>query len=494
MEKVISPTDWDFGERTTSIVKMASGGRLLGSDYKVLVKRAGEEFASKVRDIDINDDQVPVHVIAMGSTEGYNANRNGDGFKEATLKQTHKTFEKNAHVFRHHKNKDPDKRYGQVKLSFYNEPMRRVELLLALNRTKSAADKYGGFQADKEQELLESGKDLGVSMACKVANDVCSSCGNTARTRAEYCDEDDCISKTGDRRGGCKHNLTKVCEDGHVLHVDNPNPLFFDISSVFRPADRIAYGGVVDYMSKAASGEVLGGAALAEAYGISPPLTVLLDSITDRRVAKQLKIAYQLAELEDDESIGDQDLSRAVDPKYRSIQDLRPLGALGSTQMAEGLSALARQKVALCLRDFLRLSGHEDEQIASVTEKVARALPGVYNRLISSGNLVEKIQANPFTPSSNLASASQRAWANKLASDFSLDRAAVQQRIWRSAINQIDRPTMLQPSEKRAHALSDAELALAQSFALYKLAFLSAVETDLQLTQQLVIQENYIIS
>lgn len=494
MEKVISPKDWDFGEQTTAIVKIASGGRLLGSDYKVLVKRAGEEFASRVKDIEINDDQLPVHVIAMGSTEGYNANRNGDGFKEAELKKCHKSFERHAKVYRNHRNKDPEKSYGQVKFSCYNDAMRRVELLLALNKTAEAAKKYGGLVADKEQETLESGDDLACSMATKIAFDLCSSCGNRSRTRAEYCDEDSCVAPTGEKRGGCKHNLTRVHEDGHVLHVDNPNPDFFDISSVFRPADRIAYGGVADYLQKAASGEVLGGAALAEAYGISPPLSLLLDSIPDARLAHQIKLAYQLAELEEHESTGEFDLLRALDTRSAPVPDLSLLGPIGSTKMAEGLAALASQKVALPLRDFLRLAGHRDEQIAYVTEKVARALPGVYQRLISDGDLVERIRTNPFTPSANLASSSQRAWAEKLARDYSLDRSHVQQRLWKSAIHNTNGPAKLQPSEKQAEALSDAEKALAQSYALYKLAFLSAVKDDLPLTQRAVIQQNYLIS
>jgi hypothetical protein len=491
MDKIVSPNDWDFGEQAASIVKVASGGRLLGADYKVLVKRAGEEFAHKVKDLQIGDDQLPVHVIAMGATELSGPNRNGDGFKEAELKKTHKTFETRAKVYRNHKNKDPKKSYGQVKLSFYNDAMRRVELLLALNKTAEAAEKYGGLVADKEQETLESGSDLGVSMATKIAFDLCSSCGNASRTRAEYCDEESCVAPTGEKRGGCKHNLTRVHEDGHVLHVDNPNPCFFDISSVFRPADRIAYGGIADYLQKAASGEVLGGAALAELYGVSAPLELLVGDIRDPQIAHQIKLAFELAELEAQESTGELDLIRAFDPSNPPV-DVSPLGSLGSTKMAEGLSALASQKVALPLRDFLRLSGHRDDQIAYVAEKVARALPGVYQRLVSSSDLAEKIQSNPFTPSPNLASASQRAWAQKLAGDLSLDRKAVQQRLWKSALHNTC-PARLQPSEKQASALSDAEYALAQSYALYKLAFLSTVKNDLPLTQRLVIQQNYII-
>lgn len=70
---------------------------------------------------------------------------------------------------------------------------------------------------------------------CSIDYDVCSNCHNKAASRRFYCTEDTCS------RGGCKHNLTKVSEDGHVLHVDNPHPKWFDFSHVDKPADRTAF-------------------------------------------------------------------------------------------------------------------------------------------------------------------------------------------------------------------------------------------------------------
>lgn len=266
MEKVIPVSGWDFGDQPACLAKFASDGRLHWEDARRLIKRAGEEFVELARRIELHPGEEAVHQIAMGATEAYGPNRNGDGFKEATLKEYHPTFVKFARVYRNHVNRDPAKSYGVIKLSWYNPRMRRVELLLALNATKEAAHRNGGLVADRELEKLARGEDLAGSMSCMVPFDVCSSCGNRARSRSEYCDENSCIGPQGEKRGGCKRNLAKVAYDGHLLHVDNPNPKFFDYSSVVVPADRIAFGQLATYLRKAAefADEFPGGAESAE--------------------------------------------------------------------------------------------------------------------------------------------------------------------------------------------------------------------------------------
>ncbi|TMJ00828.1 MAG: hypothetical protein E6G97_18005 [Alphaproteobacteria bacterium] len=87
-----------------------------------------------------------------------------------------------------------------------------------------------------EVEEDESYSLLGmVSHNCKVAFDSCSFCGNRARNRDEYCTEKTCSA------GGLKGNMGTVLKCGHVLHADNPEPVFFDISDVESPAERTAY-------------------------------------------------------------------------------------------------------------------------------------------------------------------------------------------------------------------------------------------------------------
>ena len=65
-------------------------------------------------------------------------------------------------------------------------------------------------------------------MGCRIKFDVCSICGNKAPSRKDYCVH-------------AKNQLNDIYPDGRIVYVDNPNPKFFDISVVFRPADRTGY-------------------------------------------------------------------------------------------------------------------------------------------------------------------------------------------------------------------------------------------------------------
>ncbi len=255
-EKIIGVGDWDFGVSPSSLVKISSRG-LIGHDRFEFFKRAAAQFQL---DMDkLASDETPVHLIAMGSTEFWGANRNFDGFKEAMLKRCHPTFVSNAHNFRNHANKDPKKSYGEVKAAHYNEDMHRVELLISFYNTKEAAEKRGKLYAgDKVLSRLHNGDDVPFSMAIRVPYDTCNNCFNKAASRAEYCTQDTCVSPTGKRRGGCRENLGKLASDGFLQYVDNPDGTFFDISHLVigdgaangRPADRTAYGGVADYLKK----------------------------------------------------------------------------------------------------------------------------------------------------------------------------------------------------------------------------------------------------
>ena len=157
-------------------------------------------------------------VLAMGASEFYGPNRNGDAFRESELKKKYKTFETNAHVFRSHVNKDPAKSMGSVVKSFYNDDMHRVELVLELVDSKcpDIVDK------------IRNGETVAVSMGCRIEYDVCTICGNKAPSRKEYCDH-------------LLNELNDIYPDGRIVAADNPDPNFFDISVVYKPADKTGY-------------------------------------------------------------------------------------------------------------------------------------------------------------------------------------------------------------------------------------------------------------
>lgn len=477
MIKVIPPESWKFNEPQLQMIKVASSG-LRGNDLKALIKRASHSFADAVRSLDLKPGDIPVHVIALGATEFYGPNRNGDGFKEATCREHHGSFVKHARWYRNHQNKNPEKSYGLVKHSEFNDAMKRIELLIVLNGTKEAADRNGGFIADEEVKKLHEGKDIPVSMACKVAYDVCAGCGNRAKNRNEYCTGEDEGGMC--KRGGVKNRMTMVHEDGFINYVENPNPLYFDMSNVFRGADRIAWtNGIV----KAASGLLIGGAELAETLGVEMP-PHLAASQLKRWPTPLEKIAIRLAEYElelDNEkqaSYGDWGFS-VVEP--RTWKDH------GSTRQ-QALAALAMYKVAMPIEGFAALV--LDKEASEYTAMAKRHLPGIYQSMLTQVFSQVDYGTSEYMPFGAVTYPLMK-WAADRAEDYSLDKIYVEKRTKRAAVRGADMPIYTQRSLTKV--AGDA-LHLANEYAKYKLAFLAAVQktdTDFELTSRLAIRQNY---
>lgn len=237
MRKIIELEDhFKTGELTVQLVLPTRRGV---PDVSRVTKHASEAL-DYIKNVVPEPGMTNLLLLAMGAEETYGPNRNGDGFSEfpvpARGKETaargerwfiapgqeltkhYKSFETNpAHAFKHHQNKDPAKASGYVKKAFWNPRMHRVELLTLVDNEKDA----------EWIERVEAGEYPAVSMGCRIKYDVCSRCGNQAPTRADY----------------CKHAqlMNHVEPDGAKNFVYNPDPDFFDISRVFRPADRIGY-------------------------------------------------------------------------------------------------------------------------------------------------------------------------------------------------------------------------------------------------------------
>ena len=181
-----------------------------------------------VRSISPEPGKSIVLVIGLGDHETYGPNRNGDGFPSEPIKgkvtadevlpKHFKSYEK-AHVFEHHVNHDPAKAIGRVKKAFWNPHMRRVEVIEDFDHAK----------APHLLEKITSGEYPAKSMGCRIKYDVCTKCGNRARTRAEYCDH-------------LKFAMNQIDPNTGIQNAAlNPSPDFFDSSWVIRPADRTGY-------------------------------------------------------------------------------------------------------------------------------------------------------------------------------------------------------------------------------------------------------------
>jgi hypothetical protein len=175
-----------------------------------------------------------VLVNALGAGEYYGSNINADFFPWASLSHEgedygYRTF-LNAHAFAHHANKDPQKAFGVPVVSVLNPRMKRVELVIRLNRAQALAQGVGDVIV-----RIDNGEFPDVSMGCKVPYDVCSICANQAKTKDDYCEH---IFPPEEMRGIWGKN--KILSDGRRICMVNTRPRFFDISFVFIGADKTA--------------------------------------------------------------------------------------------------------------------------------------------------------------------------------------------------------------------------------------------------------------
>lgn len=493
MVKFVSPLGWDFQERIVTPVKVSSRG-LMGSDRAEFLKTASHAFLPQLDNVKFAKDEVPVHLIALGSSEAYGPNRNGDGFKEATCREHHDTFVKFAKFFRNHKNKAEkgDPFFGVVKASAYNEDMRRVELLCGLNAEKSAADRNGGFVADSELEKLARGEDLPVSMACRVANDVCSFCKHAARNRDEYCTSEKCAA------GGCRTNLTRLVKVGgdlHHLHVDNPNPTWFDISRVFRPADRIAYGAKADYLTKSAEDSTWFELQdyVKAANHSSAPIDVILyqtghHGFWSEKYASQVKLGYALASLEQEGKRLSEDINlyrQVVTPPF----PVEKMASFGSDECDTQLSALADRAIILNLRDYARLSGNEAH-----IKSASNILPSIYTFMTEDESLPLRVESGACSFLEKTSNESSRTLAAVTYAEHSLHKEASSDRGFLSCIREHSAPELV--SFEKSASVNEEATKLAKDYAMYKLASLwriAATDANFPLTVRTSLRQNQVI-
>lgn len=199
------------GEMMSTLIELSDGVKCASS---ALVSR---QLLDKYKPKD--DRTACIHLIAMGNSDQYGYNRNGDYFAGDVLEKRAHTFVTNGHVFREHRNKDPKNSIGRVKWAGYDpKGMQRVELIVHIDKDK----------AEEEYQMAKEGKALNFSMACRVPNDRCSCCGNEAKTITQYCDH-------------LKNHMGQYIEGMQkYAFAYNDNPTFFDLSVVKTPADRIA--------------------------------------------------------------------------------------------------------------------------------------------------------------------------------------------------------------------------------------------------------------
>lgn len=200
-------------------------------------------------------------INALGAFEYWSSNINGDAFEEEHLIHRgpvwgYETFLHYARPFMHHANKGPNARaFGTVELSCWHDPMKRVELVVRLDR--AMAEQVG---AHKVIDKIDHGQLPDTSMGCKVPYDLCSITTDWDLYRKALATFD----AARDRHPGMavlryhktirpirglsitrqdysdylKYRMNEILSDGRKVCAFNPFPRFFDISFVFIGAEK----------------------------------------------------------------------------------------------------------------------------------------------------------------------------------------------------------------------------------------------------------------
>ena len=303
-----------------------------------------------------------IHLIALGSFEKTGSNLNFDAFEEEVCKNSHPTFTKKAKLYRHHNSKVPnEQRDGDVIKSSYNEKMGRVELAIAANIDK-CADWLG---------KVEKGGEVKFSMGWHCDNDICSICGNKAKTASEYCMH---VKKGAEHPYG----RNKILPDGRKCFVFNREGYWNDISYVDRGADMIAMD-----LAKIAGidlSEPVGGAELAE--------------LMENRVlsTSKLAVAEKLSKIQKYiDAMGINAPTGVIDKTDLSESAIRELQEKDPKQM---FTALSKAGALMSFRNFYKLaSGSKYKQFKKSIDEAEPVLRECIRQELKQASNLELISS-----------------------------------------------------------------------------------------------------
>ena len=342
-------------------------------DGSSLPDNVASKCASEVKDfvkgIKPDKDHSYVHLISTGAVEYYGPNKRGDSFnetggmyrppepycKEASeveldggLKKYHDaTFKANGKVYREHHSiveDEKNKPLGEVVFAAYNEPMHRGELVVRL-----ANDEW-----KDDLERIAKGKPCYYSMGCLTKDDVCSICGKR--------------TSPNDKKNRCEHlqeHLLEYHNSGKQVHALTDHPIFYDISRVACPADKIAFS-----LGKVAS-----------EYELTPPSALLLDKASGRRVDRVsllCKIAAEEKTMTEAEKIPVEDADE---------EDKDVLKKISPKDSGKVLIILKRHNAMLPPPVFMELLAGGDSVCHRAMPLIGDHLDGIFSRMLKDDDL-----------------------------------------------------------------------------------------------------------
>ena len=277
-----------------------------------------------------------------------------------------------------------------------------------------------------------------------------------------------------------KNDMLQMTKSANQIFAYNDHPSFHDISGVFRPADKIAFG-----LRKVASG-VISSADLAELSHYTIP-TEFVDIYLTGKKYDRMQVLKKLAHMEEE-------IDRASDESPLGIAkyafcvgsgfDEMPSGSIDRlhSDIHQTLSEMNRAKIVLPVEQFYKLSmGDKYPEVEGFMEDVKTCMPGLFRDIVKSADLDEFLDDGTYDGSPCLLRNIKDEVGN-LSETHSLANEPVVKRI---TVTMIHKEPGSSPSvktiEKSSSDSSDNRTNfLAREYGKYLLSFCKDKEEDVQ--------------
>ena len=455
MVKFTSNNDFDFGMESVALLKDFGNNEL--------VKRASHRDLFKGK-YEKTPGQEDLHIIALGAYEGTGQNRNGDCFLEKDCEKNYKCFQEAGRaVHRHHKNKPSDPKYGNIKAAAYNKKMRRIELVIGLDRDKCA-------------DILDEQEKTGNSnwsMAAKLGSDLCSWCGHRAKTDNDRCEH-------------IPANLGEINKEGEMCSmINSPDPRWFEISYVKRPADRIGMS-----LSKLASAVTYKPMSTSDYLNLYGDIYIPDDLILSKKASDKRELLQKLSDIEKHVDAISQSAPTSNKDKFikehghkikytENIDDVS-MDTLRKMEPSAVLKTLAENKIFFSPEDFATylFNGRVGKEHI---EGMKTHLPHIFSNLEKddSGKATNDERYEPSCMSS--IPSELKALMSKLTEGHSLSEGPAVRRIMMISITGDMKP------HKEEISKEAGDLELARQYGIYKLAALNYLNDEGKLDDELML-------
>lgn len=316
---------------------------------------------------------------------------------------------------------------------------------------------------------------IGVSN-CKVPGDHCSICGNFSKSRKAKDGGTDCRH--------IKHQLSCLSKSGHRVGMINDHMVFFDISRVRVPADRIAYS----LLKVAGLG---GGADLDDERALhvfNVPRISGEDDPLGLYASKLSEVLHKLSNIEKQiEAVGRApNESLSFDPAVMRHLSDDERTAMGQNRgdIGKVLAALADKKICLSLSDFVKLVlGERAGGYENSIRLASDSLPGVFSRLAEES---EERELPESAMDEGEASVPRRVseMIEAMKGGMSLDDEPVARRVTIVAIRKLPPPDL----KKAASLYDETADKMLRAYAAYKVAWCLRNGIDSRVTKLAVLQ------